>query len=100
MNPYNIHFSIFNERKFICDCFFFCLQIRTAGMVFYTLWYNIVAFLGDKYFPILLDIIELHGCLMIFAINCCIGTLFVVFYMKETKGRSLDFSDSTPNNSQ
>lgn len=63
-------------------------------MVLYTLWYNIVAFIGDKYFPILLEKIHLHGCLMIFAVNCCFGIIFVIFYMKETKGRSLDFADS------
>lgn len=64
-------------------------QIRTSGMVLYTLWYNIVAFLGDKYFPILLKMIHLHGCLSIFAVNCFLGILFVIFLMKETKGRSI-----------
>ncbi|XP_031619137.1 facilitated trehalose transporter Tret1-like [Contarinia nasturtii] len=68
-------------------------KIRTHGMVLYTLWYNIVNFFADKYFPILLKGIHLHGCLMIFAVNCFLGTLFVVFYMKETKGRSLEISE-------
>lgn len=62
-------------------------------MIIYTLWYNLVAFLGDKYFPILLEMIHLYGCLTIFAVNCCLGTLFVIFFMKETKGRSLDFTE-------
>lgn len=31
---------------------------------------NIFAFLCAKLFPILIDIIELHGCMMIFAFNC------------------------------
>lgn len=75
------------------------LQIRTYGMNFYTIWYNFVAFLGDKYFPILLGIIQLYGCMLIFAANCVLGTIFVIFFMRETKGRSLNFteSDSTSN---
>lgn len=63
-------------------------------MIFYTIWYNFVAFLGDKYFPILLESIHLHGCMLIFAGNSVLGTVFVIFCMRETKGRSLNFTES------
>lgn len=68
-------------------------------MIYYTLWYNFVAFLSDKYFPILMDMIQLHGCMLILAVNSVLGTMFVIFCMRETKGRSLNFteSDSTTN---
>lgn len=69
-------------------------EIRNAGMVIYTLWYNIVAFLGDKFFPILVFQINLYGCFTLFAVNSFLGTLFVIFCMKETKGQSLNTSGS------
>lgn len=72
-------------------------NIRNAGMVIYTLWYNIVSFLGDKYFPILLEAINLYGCFLFFAVNCCLGTLFVMFCMKETKGQSLNTTVNSEN---
>lgn len=67
----------------------FLLQIRTAGVVIYSLFVSVVAFFADKYFPILLEAIHLHGCLLFFAISCSCGLIFVAF-MKETKGKSLD----------
>lgn len=45
--------------------------------------------MADKYFPILLHMIHLHGCFLFFGISCCCGLIFVAF-MKETKGKSLD----------
>lgn len=55
---------------------------------------NSVGFVGDKFFPILLKIIHLHGFLLVLAINCCLGLIFVAL-MKETKGTSLDALIST-----
>lgn len=66
-------------------------QIRTAGIVFYSLCNNAVAFVGDKFFPILLELIFLHGVLIFLAFNCIIGMILVAF-MKETRGNSLDKS--------
>lgn len=66
-------------------------------MVWYSLSNNSVAFVGDKFFPILVESIYLHGFLMVLVINCCIGLIFVAF-MKETKGKSLDSIDSTDEN--
>lgn len=75
---------------------FMASQIGPLGVVFYSLCISTIAFLGDKYFPILLEAIHLHGCLLVFAINCCIG-LFFVASMKETRGQSLDSIQSTGN---
>lgn len=92
-----LHFSLFHMTLFHCfqlfDHLSLILQIRVFGMVLFTLWYNVVAFLCDKYFPILLKMIHLHGCLSIFAVNCCLGTLFVIFFMKETRGQSIDIPE-------
>lgn len=78
---------------------------------------NIFAFLCAKLFPILIDIIELHGCMMIFAFNCnffssnfkielffiyflitpkssiftgIIGSFFIYFVVDETTGKHMD----------
>lgn len=51
---------------------------------------NVITFLFVKLFPILLKIIDLHGCLAIFGIGCIIGTIFVFFILEETTGKSLD----------
>lgn len=58
-------------------------------MVWYSLCNNSVSFIGDKFFPILVDLIYLHGFLLFLVANCLIGLVFVAF-MKETKGKSLD----------
>ena len=58
-------------------------------MIFYSFCLNATAFAGDKTFPTLLDIIGMHSVLLIMAINCCIGIVFIAF-MKETKGQSID----------
>lgn len=67
-------------------------KIRTVGVIFYSLCVSTVAFTADKYFPIALESIQLHGCLLFFAISCCCGTIFVAF-MNETKGQSLDANE-------
>lgn len=47
-------------------------------------------FISLKLYPTLLDLFDLHGCLTVYGIGCIIGFLFVLFVLKETKGRSLD----------
>ncbi|XP_055304279.1 uncharacterized protein LOC129569467 [Sitodiplosis mosellana] len=59
-------------------------KIRSTGVVLYSLCVSSVAFAADKCFPILLQVIHLHGCLLFFVASCCLGLVFVVF-MKETK---------------
>lgn len=69
--------------------FIFFSQIRTAGMVLFSVVMNTIQFSGDKLFPVLLEMIYLHGILLLLGANCCVGLVFVAF-MKETKGESLD----------
>ena len=40
-----------------------------------------------------MDIIGLHGCMLIYALACTLGAMFVLTVMEETKGRSLDQVD-------
>lgn len=62
-------------------------------MIFYSLMQNGVALLGEKFFPVLVEIIYMHGFLLFLGVNCCLGIVFVAF-MKETKGKSLDTENS------
>ena len=62
-------------------------------MIFYSLMLNGVALLGEKFFPILVEIIYMHGFLLFLGINCCFGIVFVAF-MTETKGQSIDTLNS------
>ena len=66
------------------------LQIRTVGMSMIYAFGNVINFVTLKTYPILLDKIDLHGCLMIYGIGCVIGFIFVLFVLKETTGQSLD----------
>lgn len=50
---------------------------------------NVITFVFVKLFPILLEIIDLHGCFTIFGGGCIIGVLFVFFFLEETNGTSL-----------
>lgn len=50
----------------------------------------LVAFFTVKLFPILMEIVDLHGSFIIFGICCIFGFLFVLFGVNETSGQSLD----------
>lgn len=75
------------------------LQIRTVGMTWFSLCNNFVAFVGDKFFPMLLAAIYLHGFFIILIINCCVGLVFIAF-MEETRGKSLESTKSEEQNSK
>lgn len=51
---------------------------------------NIFAFAVTKSFPILCEIIEIHGCVTIMSVSSITGIIFVIFAMDETKGTNLD----------
>ena len=41
-----------------------------------------------------MEVLNLYGCMMIFAIGCTIGAIFVLCVLKETSGRSLNDIES------
>lgn len=82
-------------RRSIVFLFFF--QIRTIGLTICILFVYASAFLFIKLFPILLEIIDLYGCMVIYTIGSVAGAIFVLFALEETKGRSLDMLKSTEN---
>lgn len=51
---------------------------------------SVVAFVSVKMYPILLESVDLHGCLSIYGAGCILGFIFVLFVLDETTGKSLD----------
>lgn len=50
------------------------------------LW--LLSFISRKYLPLLIDLIDFHGCMFLFAgISVC-GAIFIISYMPETKCRT------------
>lgn len=59
-------------------------------MVLSTCFYCLTSFISVKSFPILCNAIDLYGTLLIYTVACLIGSVFVLFVLKETTGESLD----------
>lgn len=86
-----LRFTYFNlklEPNF--RIFLIKFQIRTVGMTICMVCMNITSFICLKLFPILMTIIGLHGCMLTLATACIIGSSYVYFAVKETKGISMD----------
>lgn len=65
-------------------------QVRTYGIAIISCSLSLANFVCGKIFPILVESIDVHGCLIVFGVGCTIGFLFVLLCLKETSGQSLD----------
>lgn len=67
-------------------------QIRTVGVTICNVVTNAVSFIILKMFPILIasDGIGLHATMLIFCASCALGAIYVIFFIEETKGISLE----------
>ncbi|XP_055295386.1 facilitated trehalose transporter Tret1-like isoform X2 [Sitodiplosis mosellana] len=74
----------------ICGVEYIPPKIRTFGMAIIVFATNLAAFGAVKAFPILLDSLDLYGCMVIHGVGCLVGTVFVVYVLEETTGKSLD----------
>lgn len=50
----------------------------------------IIGFIILKYFATLSLLIGMHSCILFFALSSFLGTLFVIYVMPETMGRSFE----------
>lgn len=41
-----------------------------------------------------MEIIELYGCMVILGVSCFLGVVFIIIFMEETKGKTLDLSNA------
>lgn len=65
-------------------------KVRSFGLTVGTVSMSASCFVIVALYPILLEVIDLHGCMLIFATTCVFGIFFVAFFVDETKGRTLD----------
>lgn len=50
----------------------------------------LILFAFLKVFPLTMDVFNVHGCMIIFAILTTVGIIFVATVLEETSGQSLD----------
>lgn len=65
-------------------------KIRSVGSAICLATLAFIAFMLLKFFPILNELIEFYGCMWLFATVCCLGAVFILFVLPETKGKVLD----------
>lgn len=59
-------------------------------MVIVSLFISISVFACLKSVPILMEMLDLYGCMTIFGIGCTVGAIFVLYALEETSGVPLD----------
>lgn len=77
-------------RKFAKSKAFCPFQIRNVGMTIVVFISYLILFGFLKILPHLLDTIDVHGCMVMFATLSMLGIVFVATVLKETNGQSLD----------
>lgn len=50
----------------------------------------LILFVFLKVFPLTMNLFDLHGCMIIFAVLSTLGIIFVATVLEETSGQSLD----------
>lgn len=75
---------------FICMAESFPSKMRPFGMTFGNVVLNIFTFIVMKTYPILQETFGLQACLMLFAVCCALGTIYVTIVVEETKGKELN----------
>lgn len=65
------------------------LKIRSQGSIISLTAYLISGTIILGYFPILVDTLELYGCVWLFAGICFAGNLFIILVVSETNGKNL-----------
>lgn len=66
-------------------------KMRSFGLTVGTSSMSFFGFVVIASYPILMDLIDMHGCIFIFAVTCAFGVGFIIVYVDETKGKTLDF---------
>lgn len=65
-------------------------KIRSAGTMMCLILLSTLGFVMLKYFPVVLELIDLQAVLFLCSSFCLAGMLFVIIFVAETKGKSLE----------
>jgi MFS family permease len=79
---------VHTNNKFIK--LFSLINFAGFGGAFATSFNWMLAFLVTKYFESLVILLEIHVCYFLFGGICCLGLIFCITCVPETKGKSLD----------
>lgn len=63
-------------------------KLRDYGVLFCNAFLSTTAFFVTKFLPILTEVLGTDGCMFLFAFVCLLGSVFIIFVMPETKGKS------------
>lgn len=84
--------------SFICTVEVMPSKVRSFGVTLGMVAMNIMSFFTSVSFPILMETIELYGCMVILGVSCALGMTFVIIFMEETKGKTLDLLNEEKTN--
>lgn len=65
-------------------------KVRPVGTMICLMTFTIIGLLALRYFPVALELIHLEWILFICSIGACGMVIFVLLFIKETKGTSID----------
>lgn len=65
-------------------------KIRSIGSMMCLIFLSCLGFVMLKYFPIVMDLIDLQGVLFLSGFCCLAGTVFIIVCLRETNGESLN----------
>ncbi|XP_075219948.1 facilitated trehalose transporter Tret1-like isoform X2 [Lycorma delicatula] len=67
----------------------FPTQVRGVACGLTTCFAYIISFITVKSYPLMMEIFHQHGVYMVFCVMAFIGTVFVIFFLPETQGKTL-----------
>ncbi|XP_058060817.1 facilitated trehalose transporter Tret1-like isoform X1 [Anopheles bellator] len=65
-------------------------NVRSMGGSLCTAFLWTISFLVVKYFPVMVELIGLHGCMWVFSAVCLSAGLFNAIFIPETRGQSIE----------
>lgn len=65
-------------------------NIKDFGVAFCNTLLSLLGFLALKFLPFLNELLGFHGSMFFFSGICLLSTVFIIFYVPETKGRSYE----------
>lgn len=65
-------------------------KLRSFGGSLCTTFLWVVSFIVIKYFPVMVEVLGMHGCMWTFAGCCMFGMFFNALFIPETRGKSIE----------
>lgn len=79
----------------ICTLEYFDSKLRPIGLTFGNVANNILTFVIMYLYPLTNKAIGISNCVLIFAIACSVGVAYIIFGVRETRGKELNVVNTT-----